>query len=393
MGRFSSLAKSVEKNNEKVVFKFIAGKYENGTFFVRKNSVISIGRDISSDVAIVDSKVSRHHATIRSENDKVFISDNDSTNGTFINGKKIASTQFVEIKPDDEVSIGDSIFTLISNATAKNHSEMKKKESVSEIKKASSMETIMPDFEDEDEFDLGLDLPEKAVDDSLETPKTLGKVALTKKVIANANAKKNPQVASNSGDLSKINPVDLLKLLSTSQSSIGKLLVKMTSPLKETIEFEIGKTGILSCKSKINPDFSEEKILARYFFALEGSYVFKEDFSLKDKMANKFLEDLFMEIASKQSDLPKIRKIIKSGFLRFAKPITGKLSSLSPKQLDSLQFMVNTEEVEVYLNMFPDLDDFLLLSEILKFVEEGFLFGDNNETVETSQLPDDIMDF
>ena len=387
MGRFSKLAKSVEKNNEKVLFKFLSGKYKNGTFFVKKNGIISIGRDISSDVAIVDSKVSRHHATIKSENNKVFIQDNNSTNGTFVNGKKIPTNQFVEITIDNEISIGDSIFALFDHSNTDNSIKIEKKESMLEIKKASSMKTIMPEIE-EDEFDFGLD-----IDLPKEEPRRIGKVSLTKKVVANANTQKKPEIASNSGDFSKINPFDLLKLLSTSQTSIGKLLVKITQPLKETIEFEITKNGIVSCKSKINTDFSEEKVLARYFFVSEGTYIFKEDLSLKDKMANKFLEDLFIEISEKQSSLPKIRKIINHGLLRFAKPITGKLSSLSPKQLDSLQFMVNTEEVEIYLNMFPDLDDFLLLSEILKYVEDGFLFGDNNEPIETSQLPDDIIDF
>lgn len=100
-----------------------------------------------------------------------------------------------------------------------------------------------------------------------------------------------------------------------------------------------------------------------------------------------------MEISSQRSTLARYRKIINLDQLRFMIPITGKLSDLTKPELETLQFMVNTGEVIQYINMFPDNDDFILLSEILKFIDLGILFGDNNEENFTENgVPDDILE-
>ena len=48
----------------------------------------SIGRQDDNDVVIKDSSVSNHHARLNFE-EKYFLTDLRSSNGTFINGKKI----------------------------------------------------------------------------------------------------------------------------------------------------------------------------------------------------------------------------------------------------------------------------------------------------------------
>jgi len=73
MGKYSNLAKNAAPDLSKIKFAFIKGKYAGGEFFIRDGQKLSIGRDISSDVAIVDSKVSRHHASITSRAGRIFI--------------------------------------------------------------------------------------------------------------------------------------------------------------------------------------------------------------------------------------------------------------------------------------------------------------------------------
>ena len=82
MGKYSNLVKNAANDDGKVKFLFVRGKYSGGEFSIRDGQKLSIGRDISSDVAIVDSKVSRNHASIVSRDGKLFIEDHNSTNGT-----------------------------------------------------------------------------------------------------------------------------------------------------------------------------------------------------------------------------------------------------------------------------------------------------------------------
>lgn len=49
---------------------------------------ILIGREIGCDIILSDPTVSRRHAILKKENDEIFIKDNESKNGTFLNGKK-----------------------------------------------------------------------------------------------------------------------------------------------------------------------------------------------------------------------------------------------------------------------------------------------------------------
>ncbi|MGB9720623.1 MAG: diguanylate cyclase [bacterium] len=67
-----------------------------------------IGRANDCDFVIDGTEVSRRHARLYYEDGKFKIEDLDSTNGTFINGKKIVAA---ELKHRDEINIGN--FTII----------------------------------------------------------------------------------------------------------------------------------------------------------------------------------------------------------------------------------------------------------------------------------------
>ncbi|MDR2834624.1 MAG: FHA domain-containing protein [Bacteroidales bacterium] len=89
-------------------FSYIPEKSVTNNNFHEKN--ISVGRDSSNDVVINDSKVSRNHLTMSMNNSgQVFLTDLNTSNGTFVNGKKIYSQ--VKLNPNDIVRIGDTNFT------------------------------------------------------------------------------------------------------------------------------------------------------------------------------------------------------------------------------------------------------------------------------------------
>lgn len=96
-------------------FRLIAGPMKGHRFIVKPNSskCFSVGRSRNSTICIdQDSYVSRNHARISVENDQFFIEDLGSKNGTYLKGKRIAtSTRFL---PGAEAVIGKSVLRFES---------------------------------------------------------------------------------------------------------------------------------------------------------------------------------------------------------------------------------------------------------------------------------------
>ncbi len=74
-----------------------------------KNEV-TIGRLPGNDIILAKGNVSKYHSRIVAKDGKFIIVDMKSTNGTFVNGKKIAAPQV--LKPSDQVFIGDYIINV-----------------------------------------------------------------------------------------------------------------------------------------------------------------------------------------------------------------------------------------------------------------------------------------
>ncbi|MBU3205031.1 FHA domain-containing protein [Clostridium algidicarnis] len=72
---------------------------------------ITLGRTEENNVVLSDKYVSSTHAKIYSKNDKYFLEDLKSTNGTILNGVKING--MVEIFVDDQIQIGSLTFKVI----------------------------------------------------------------------------------------------------------------------------------------------------------------------------------------------------------------------------------------------------------------------------------------
>jgi hypothetical protein len=72
-------------------------------------SIVSIGRDVSSDVVVDDERVSRRHARLRPTERGWVLEDLESTNGTRVNGFR---TQAQLLSDGDTISIGASTFAF-----------------------------------------------------------------------------------------------------------------------------------------------------------------------------------------------------------------------------------------------------------------------------------------
>jgi hypothetical protein len=72
------------------------------------SSEASIGRDASNGIPLTnDTTVSRRHARIVAESGSYHIHDEGSSNGTYVNGARVAEAP---LRPGDEVSIGGTRF-------------------------------------------------------------------------------------------------------------------------------------------------------------------------------------------------------------------------------------------------------------------------------------------
>ncbi|WDU83557.1 FHA domain-containing protein [Caloramator sp. Dgby_cultured_2] len=68
------------------------------------HKVMSIGRNFDNDLVIKDPYVSGNHAKIFVKDDRLFIEDLGSTNGTYVNGRRIDKIE--QIEEGDIIDIG-----------------------------------------------------------------------------------------------------------------------------------------------------------------------------------------------------------------------------------------------------------------------------------------------
>ena len=85
---------------------FIYPKKEESFTFSLKQDKISIGRSADNDIAILDPYSSGHHSLIYKKDKRYVVRDNNSKNGTFLNGKKIQGETI--LNKGDEVLIGST---------------------------------------------------------------------------------------------------------------------------------------------------------------------------------------------------------------------------------------------------------------------------------------------
>jgi len=96
----------VDKLNPRLVVQH-SKIVEDGTVFEIKGGA-TIGRSPRSQIVLPDEFVSSTHARIFARKQFLFLEDLGSTNGTFIDGRRIEGEN--QIKPGQEIVIGDTIF-------------------------------------------------------------------------------------------------------------------------------------------------------------------------------------------------------------------------------------------------------------------------------------------
>jgi predicted component of type VI protein secretion system len=86
-----------------------SGPNPGKTFSLNKPEMY-IGRDISNDIVINDAEVSRKHVRLITQGERYVIEDLGSTNGTFINGQRIAGPHV--LSSGESVQMGENVVVV-----------------------------------------------------------------------------------------------------------------------------------------------------------------------------------------------------------------------------------------------------------------------------------------
>lgn len=106
---FNELQKAKEQEACLIV---IRGTPQGHRFFLTQSEMI-MGRDPAVALCISDPGISRNHAKISKNGDSVMVSDLGSSNGTFINNRRLAPQETVKLAKEDLLKVGSTILKFL----------------------------------------------------------------------------------------------------------------------------------------------------------------------------------------------------------------------------------------------------------------------------------------
>ena len=85
---------------------FVIRGNDQGSRYELTDSTVRLGRDASNHIEVHDTEVSRRHAELRIEEDEYRLVDLNSSNGTFVNGRRLSSSL---LGSGDQIQIGGTL--------------------------------------------------------------------------------------------------------------------------------------------------------------------------------------------------------------------------------------------------------------------------------------------
>jgi diguanylate cyclase (GGDEF)-like protein len=108
-----TLNKELQKAKEQdACLIIIRGTPQGHRFFITQTEM-TIGRDPTADISVNDQSISRKHAKVTKQNGKLLLTDLGSSNGSFVNDKKLQPNETVTLSKEDMVKLGNSIFKYL----------------------------------------------------------------------------------------------------------------------------------------------------------------------------------------------------------------------------------------------------------------------------------------
>lgn len=112
-GDAETLRKELQKAKEQeACLIVIRGKPQGHRFFLVQDQ-LTLGRDPAADITLADQSISRKHAKVNKNQGKVWLSDLNSSNGTFVNDRKLGPGESVELAKEDMIKLGNTILKFL----------------------------------------------------------------------------------------------------------------------------------------------------------------------------------------------------------------------------------------------------------------------------------------
>ncbi len=108
---------------------------------------VVLGREAFNDIVVYDQEVSRRHAQISFQEGRYIIEDLGSTNGTFVNGRRVKTP--VPLNNGDVIEMGESARIIFSSATDPLGETVIKTDKVPEADKTVAVPTGNSDWQPE----------------------------------------------------------------------------------------------------------------------------------------------------------------------------------------------------------------------------------------------------
>ncbi len=296
---------------QKLVLRFISGKYQGAEFPLADSPEIIVGRSSDVDMVLIEDMVSRRHARIECAND-ISIEDLGSTNGTFVNGERIKRTS---LKEGDRVLIGTSIIKVVLADSAAVH-----------------------------------------------VPSSRRRV--TKPVFG------RNQVRGMSGSLDEIPLPDLLQLLGSSKKT-GVLVLDCDTHLGK---LHLDKGTIIHAQID-ETKLDALKCAYRMLAWTKGSFELMPADEVKiEKPIDVSVQELLMEGLRQQDELQAIAHKLPdhSSRVTIPSPMKARMRDLTPTDIDLWQLVWNHRDLQRVLDMSP-ASDLETARQIIKLLDAGYL--------------------
>jgi len=140
---------------------FVIRGNDQGTRFELGEPLIRLGRDASSAIQIHDTEVSRQHAEMRRMDQDFAICDLNSSNGTFVNGKRIERHL---LSSGDQVQVGSTLM-LYTGPSDESSSDLAQTIDIATATQPDERSQIIHSVTQEEGsriFDLGMELPQNS---------------------------------------------------------------------------------------------------------------------------------------------------------------------------------------------------------------------------------------
>lgn len=333
--------------------RFIAGKYKGGEFPLRPNREIIVGRGSEFDMVLDEDMVSRRHAKIATYHGQIVLQDLKSTNGTFVNGERVTVAR---LKVGDKLLVGSSIMELVKL-------ERGPASHVPSDSGAVQLDVPQPDKTTQDA------LPQDMAQQVLGTPKPPAPPVPPQPTVSAA------QAMSGRYPDDDVTVPDLIELFNGSGRS-GVLNITDDSGKVGQIYFRQGQVYHAGITDGDRPVVDALKALYRMLTWPAGEFAMSAqdplptvEHEIEGDTRGHLVEGMrqWDELKRYEGHLPS-----EGHNLALLVPLESRLAGLSPEALDTLQLVINYQQVALILDYSPatDLETF---QDLLYLLQNGYL--------------------